>query len=493
MAFSVPCFLFLVWNCLAFVVSLNEEGKALLSFKRSLKELPEGSLTNWNTSKDNPCSWLGVTCKEDKVVSLSLPNSKLSGILPADLGKLSALRRLNLGNNKFFGNLPSDFFNAKELKSLILSGNSLSGPLPLQIGKLNSLRTLDLSQNSFNGSLPSSIVQCKKLKILCLDKNSFSGPLPDGFGTSLTSLQKLNLSDNRFTGSVPGDMGNLLNLRATLDMSHNLFNGPIPASLGKLPRTVYIDLTYNNLSGPIPQIGTLLDVGPTAFIGNPFLCGPPLKNPCSSGSKNIYSQSLIPKPPLNTDQNSIKNGKHHHLGIVITIVAGIMVGICFIGLLFSYSYKKVYACKGSKRIGGCSFEENSLVRRDIFCFAKDVLETLSESIEPYNFVRFDLELDFNVDQLLTASAYLLGKCGLGILYKVVLENGQTLAVRRLGEGGSQRFKEFQTQVEAIGKIKHPNIVTLLAYCWSVEEKLLIYEYVPNGDLASAIHGNFHTH
>ncbi|PON49227.1 Tyrosine-protein kinase [Trema orientale] len=487
MAFSVLCFLFLLWNCPAFVVSVNEEGLALLTFKGSLKDLPEGCLTNWNSSDENPCLWLGVTCKEEKVVSLSLPNRQLFGILPADLGKLSALSHLNLGNNKLFGNLPSDLFDAKELKSLILSGNSLSGPVP-QIGKLSHLRTLDLSQNSFNGSIPSSIVQCKRLKILLLNKNSFYGPLPDEFGTSLSNLQRLDLSFNRISGSIPGDMGNLLNLKATLDMSHNFFNGPIPASLGKLPQTTYIDLCYNNLSGPIPQIGTLLNVGPTAFIGNPFLCGPPLKIQCSSGAKDPNSQSLIPKLPVNSEENSTINAKHRHLGVVITIVAGIMVGICFIGFLFSYSYKKVYACKGSKRIGGCSFEENSLVRRDIFCFAKDVLETLSESMEPYNFVRFDMRSDFNVDQLLTASAFLLGKSGLGILYKVVLEDGLTLAVRRLGEGGSQRFKEFQTEVEAIGKIKHPNMVTLLAYCWSVEEKLLIYEYVPNGDLASAIHG-----
>jgi serine/threonine protein kinase len=76
------------------------------------------------------------------------------------------------------------------------------------------------------------------------------------------------------------------------------------------------------------------------------------------------------------------------------------------------------------------------------------------------------------------------------MYKVVLEEGIALAVRRLGEGGSQRFKEFQTEVEAIGKLRHPNIATLRAYYWSVDEKLLIYDYIPNGSLASAIHGKF---
>ncbi|CAI0451407.1 unnamed protein product [Linum tenue] len=75
------------------------------------------------------------------------------------------------------------------------------------------------------------------------------------------------------------------------------------------------------------------------------------------------------------------------------------------------------------------------------------------------------------------------------MYKVVIENRASLAVRRLEDGGGgQRFREFQGEVEAIGKIRHPNIVRLLACCWCVSEKLLIYEYVPNGNLATAIHG-----
>jgi len=65
-------------------------------------------------------------------------------------------------------------------------------------------------------------------------------------------------------------------------------------------------------------------------------------------------------------------------------------------------------------------------------------------------------------------------------------SGLTMAVRRLGEGGLQRLKEFQTEVEEIGKVRHPNIVTLRAYYWSFDEKLLIYDYIPNGSLSAVI-------
>ncbi|KAL0657669.1 hypothetical protein Bca4012_078254 [Brassica carinata] len=329
------------------VNALNDEGFALLTFKQSVNEDPTGSLTNWNSSDEDACSWNGVTCKELKVVSLSIPRKNLYGSLPSSLGFLSSLRHLNLRSNRFHGSLPTQLFELQGLQSLVLYGNSFDGSVSDEIGRLKLLQTLDLSQNLFTGSLPSSLLQCNRLRTLDVSRNNFSGSLPVGFGSAFVSLEKLDLAFNHFNGSIPSDVGNLSSLQGTADFSHNHFSGLIPPALGDLPEKVYIDLTFNNLSGPIPQTGALMNRGPTAFIGN---------------------------------------------------------------------------------------------------------------------------------------------SGIGIVYKVVLENGLTLAVRRLGEGGSQRFKEFQTEVEAIGKLRHPNIASLRAYYWSVDEKLLIYDYVPNGNLATALHG-----
>ncbi|PPD69125.1 hypothetical protein GOBAR_DD33995 [Gossypium barbadense] len=156
------------------VTCLNNQGYALISFKQSIYEDPEGSLSNWNSSDDNPCSWNGVTCKEQRVVSVSIPKKKLYGFLPSSLGFLSDLRHVNLRNNKFFGTLPVELLEAQGLQSLVLYGNSLSGSLPKDIGKLKYLQTLALSDNFFNGSLPSSIVQCKRLKTLDLSRNNFT-------------------------------------------------------------------------------------------------------------------------------------------------------------------------------------------------------------------------------------------------------------------------------------------------------------------------------
>ncbi|KAK8647592.1 hypothetical protein V6N13_121323 [Hibiscus sabdariffa] len=481
--------LFLVLALLSFhgvVTCLNNEGYALLSFKQSIYEDPQGFLSNWISSDGNPCSWNGITCKEQRVVSIAIPNKKLYGFLPSALGSLFDLRHVNLRNNKLFGALPVELLRVQGLQSLVLSGNSLSGSLPNEIGMLKYLQTLDLSENFFNGSLPSSIVQCKRLRILDIGRNNFTGSLPNGFGTGLVSLEKLDLSFNKFNGSIPWEFENLSILQGTVDLSHNLFTGSIPASLGKLPEKVYIDLTYNNLSGPIPQNGALMNRGPTAFVGNPGLCGPPLKNPCSSDTAGAGSPSSNPFLP---DNNSTVNesGRGLSKGAVIAIIVSDIVGVCLVGLLFSYCFSRVFSFGNNKNVHDHGFEKGGK-EEDCLCFRKVESETLSENLEQYDLVPLGTRLAFDLDELLKASAFVLGKSGIGIMYKVVLDDGLTLAVRRLGEGGSQRFKEFRTEVEAIGKLRHPNIVTLGAYYWSLDEKLLIYDYIPNGSLATALHG-----
>lgn len=480
-------------NFLAFVGCLNNEGIALMQFKQAIQEDPEGSMNNWNYSDETPCSWNGVTCKDQKVVSVSIPKKKLSGFLSPSLGSLTDLRHVNLRSNKLYGSLPSQLFSAEGLQSVFLYGNFFSGSLPSEIGKLNYLQNLDLSQNLLNGSLPSSLVRCKRLRFLILSFNNFSGSLPHDFGTNLISLEKLDLSHNNFSGSIPSDLGNLSNLQGTADLSHNMFNGSIPSSLGNLPEKVYIDLTYNNLSGPIPQNGALINRGPTAFLGNPGLCGPPLKDPCSQDSEASSPSSYPflpgnypPQGPNSDGEGSRSQGLSK--SAVIAIIVGDVIGICIVGLLFSYCYSRFCACGKREDENGYGFEKGGKGRRECLCFRKDESETLSEHVEQYDLVALDSQVAFDLDELLKASAFVLGKSGIGIVYKVVLEDGHILAVRRLGEGGSQRFKEFQTEVEAIGKLRHPNIVTLRAYYWSVDEKLLIYDFIPNGNLSAAIHG-----
>ncbi|XP_020599284.1 receptor protein kinase-like protein ZAR1 [Phalaenopsis equestris] len=471
------------------VSGLNVEGFSLLTFKGSITQDPEGSMANWNSFSQDPCSWNGVTCKAGQVFSLSIPKKKLVGSIHPSLGSLQSLRHINLRNNRLFGFLPPEIFSAGKLQSLVLLGNSLTGSLPSEIGASSYLQVLDLSHNSFFGSLPNSLSNCTRLKILDLNNNNFTNFLPIGFGSSLLALEKLDLSYNKFNGSIPADIGNLSNLQGTADFSHNLFSGLIPESLGHLPEKVYIDLTYNNLSGPIPQNGALENRGPTAFIGNPGLCGPPLKNPCSS-SDPFLPKEITTSPPNQMGYNSIKNGdRRSRLSFSQTaaLVVSDVVGICLIALVFFYCYWRAMASKKNQS-SAISDKEVSKTKKECICFSKDESDTISENVELLDLVSLDPQMSLRLDELLKASAFVLGKSGIGIVYKVALDDGLILAVRRLGDGGLQRFGEFKAEIEAIGKVKHPNIIGLRAYYWSVEEKLLVYDYIPNGKLSSAIHG-----
>ncbi|KAL4619328.1 hypothetical protein ACB092_06G071000 [Castanea dentata] len=82
--------------------------------------------------------------------------------------------------------------------------------------------------------------------------------------------------------------------------------------------------------------------------------------------------------------------------------------------------------------------------------------------------------------------YKLGEGGFGIVYKGTLTNGQEIAVKRLSRSSVQGLNEFKNEVMLIAKLQHRNLVRLLGYCIEGEEKMLIYEYMPNGSLDSFI-------
>ncbi|XP_022862105.1 G-type lectin S-receptor-like serine/threonine-protein kinase At4g27290 isoform X2 [Olea europaea var. sylvestris] len=76
----------------------------------------------------------------------------------------------------------------------------------------------------------------------------------------------------------------------------------------------------------------------------------------------------------------------------------------------------------------------------------------------------------------------LGEGGFGPVYKGVLEEGQEIAVKRLSRNSLQGLDEFKNEVICIAKLQHRNLVKLLGYCIQREEKMLIYEFLPNRSL-----------
>ncbi|KAL2477158.1 putative receptor-like serine/threonine-protein kinase [Forsythia ovata] len=83
----------------------------------------------------------------------------------------------------------------------------------------------------------------------------------------------------------------------------------------------------------------------------------------------------------------------------------------------------------------------------------------------------------------------IGEGGYGIVYRGVLSDGSVVAVKNLLNNKGQAEKEFKVEVEAIGKVRHKNLVGLMGYCAEGAQRLLVYEYIDNGNLEQWLHGD----
>lgn len=524
--------------------SLTNDGVLLLSFKYAVLNDPLLVLSNWNYSDQTPCSWNGVSCSiitpntnndtPFRVTGLSLPNSQLVSSIPSDLGTIEHLQILDLSNNSINGSLSSNFFQPNsELCFLNFSNNLLTGEVPESLTELRNLQFLNFSDNAFTGKLPNNLSNMQNLTVASFKNNYFTGFLPK----DLRTLQILDLSSNLLNGSLTQDFGG--DSLRYLNVSYNRFSGEIPPEFAeKIPSNATVDLSFNNLTGEIPESPVLLNQETKVFSGNSDLCGEPMKNPCSipsSPSSNPQGSSppalaAMPKnfdndsPQSQTTESSEKKQSGLRKGTIIGIVIGDFVGIGILAMVFVYVYKlkrKKDAENAIKNEVATARSENSSSTLETKGFTRwsclrkrtedeESSETQSSSdsdveisqknVDAENqkqgenkagtgsgtgtLVIVDGERELEVETLLKASAYILGATGSSIMYKAVLEDGTSLAVRRIGENGVERFKDFENQVRVIAKLVHPNLVRVHGFYWGHEEKLIIYDFVPNGCLAN---------
>uniref|UniRef100_A0A0D9W6A1 non-specific serine/threonine protein kinase n=1 Tax=Leersia perrieri TaxID=77586 RepID=A0A0D9W6A1_9ORYZ len=192
----------------------------------------------------------------DRLTHLNLSGGGFAGQISAGVGGLRELVSLDLSNNGFNGSFPLGVFKLERLRVLDVSTNSdLAGVLPEFAGGISQLEVLDLSATSFSGRIPSSIGNLKRLKELDLSSSNgrFSGALPDTIG-DLSSLSFLDLSSSGFQlGELPDSIGRMQSL-STLRLRECSISGEIPLSIVNLTRLRELDLSQNNLTGPITTI-----------------------------------------------------------------------------------------------------------------------------------------------------------------------------------------------------------------------------------------------
>ncbi|EOA22107.1 hypothetical protein CARUB_v10002657mg [Capsella rubella] len=388
--------------------------------------VPHPPKLNWNKNLSPCTSWIGITCDDSsRVVAVRLPGVGLYGSVP-----------------------------------------------PATLGKLDALKVLSLRSNSLFGTLPSDILSLPSLQYLYLQHNNFSGELTNSLPSISTQLVVLDLSYNSFSGNIPSGLRNLSQITVVY-LQNNSFDGSIDSL--DLPSIKVVNLSYNNLSGPIPE--HLKGSPENSFIGNSLLCGPPLI-PCSGAA--MSPSSNIPRPLL---ENLHPVRKRQSKAYIIAIIVGCSVAVLLLGVVFLVCLMKKTKTEeggegGRTQMGGVTSKKP----QDFGSGVQD-----PEKNKLFFFERCNH--NFDLEDLLKASAEVLGKGSFGTAYKAVLEDTTAVVVKRLREVVASK-KEFEQQMEVVGKInQHPNFVPLLAYYYSKDEKLLVYKYMTQGSLSGILHGN----
>lgn len=141
-----------------------------------------------------------VSAKCRAIRVLDLAENQISGVMPANIGLLSALVKMDMSKNLLVGQIPSSFKDLNSLKFLSLAGNNISGHIPSCLGQLSSLEVLDLSFNSLSGNIPSNLVTPRGLTALLLNNNELSGNVADLMPSA--SLSVFNISFNNLAGPL---------------------------------------------------------------------------------------------------------------------------------------------------------------------------------------------------------------------------------------------------------------------------------------------------
>ncbi|KAK7314662.1 hypothetical protein VNO77_33189 [Canavalia gladiata] len=437
---------------------IYSERAALLTLRSAVG----GRTLLWNITSPSPCNWSGVQCLASNatVVELHLPAVALSGQLPSGV-----------------------------------------------FSKLPNLHTLSLRFNELSGTLPADLALCGNLRNLYLQQNLLSGEVP-AFFSGMTGLVRLNLASNNFSGHVPVGFGNLTRLR-TLFLENNRFSGSLPG-LAELNELAQFNVSYNMFNGSVPK--KLQTFGKNSFLGN-GLCGKPLAL-CpwdDGGDENGVNGTSNSSGVGDGEGKGIGGEKKKKSKLSGGAIAGIVIGSVAVLLLVVFalillcrnksgsktrSVDNVVPIKQQQQHGDLGIQGDNVESGDGYSVAAAAVAAMSgngggkgEGGGDKKLVFFGNSVKvFDLEDLLRASAEVLGKGTFGTAYKAVLEYGPVVAVKRLKDVTASE-KEFKEKIEVVGAMDHQNLVPLRAYYYSRDEKLLVHDYMPMGSLSALLHGN----
>lgn len=304
---------------------------------------------------------------------------------------------------------------------------------------------MDISNNKISGSIPSSLGYLEHLLKLNLSRNQLTGFIPAEFG-NLRSVMEIDLSDNHLSGLIPQELSQIQNM-FLLRLENNNLSGDVISLINCLSLSV-LNVSYNNLAGVIPTSNNFSRFSPDSFIGNPGLCGYWLNSPCHDS--HPAERATISK----------------------AAILGIALGALVILLMIL-----VAACRPHNP---APFPDGSLDKPVSYSTPKLVILHMNMALHVYEDI---MRMTENLSE-----KYIIGHGASSTVYKCVLKNCRPVAIKRLYSHYPQCLKEFETELETVGSIKHRNLVSLQGYSLSPSGNLLFYDYMENGSLWDHFHG-----
>ncbi|KAJ0965449.1 hypothetical protein J5N97_026587 [Dioscorea zingiberensis] len=242
------------------------------------------------------------------------------------------------------------------------------------------------------------------------------------------------------------------------------------------------NVSYNNFSGPIPDGNRF---GNDSFLGNSGLCGMPLRIACT-----------VAAPPVEQPKKKMPSRLQilMYSGYILLVFA-ILLLIVFVLILKNNKKKKIKEIKmgESKRMVLSTTSQNNTTsfsngyraasnRSDNYSIASSVDRGgAMASSESLVILKSPVNAGLRFDDLLKAPAEPMGKGMYGSLYRVMVGDGTKLVVKRIMEWMISD-EEFQKRMENIDKVRHPKVLSAVAFYCSKQEKLVVYEYQQNGSL-----------